>query len=274
MQLYNLANVAPRETADAAGRGRRMCRTAYQALRDAIAKTTGRVLVAQLNEQDRQNVTAQFDFEVKRTDEAAVRAALAAAGEIVARQVVRAPESDNVTDAKVLYRATILAASRLRPRETATFSIAVADVSSAYQALRDAIAKTAGRVINAQFDERDRQNATAQFDFEVKRGDEAAVRAALDAAGELVSRQVTRIPEGDGVTDNKVLYKASLLGANRLRSRDTTVLQLAVVDVPPAYQSLREAVLKANGRIITGQLDEHDKQAITAQARFRSQAHR
>jgi len=267
VQLYNLANIAPRETATLQVAVADVP-AAYQALRDAVAKTTGRVLVAQLNEQDKQNVNAQFDFEVKRTDEGTVRAAIEAAGEIVSRLVTRAPESDSVTDIKILYRATILAASRLKPRETATYAIAVADVSTAYQVLRDATAKTTARVINAQFDEHDKQNVTAQFDFEVKRGDEAAVRAALEAAGEIISRQVNRSPEGDGQTDKKVLYRAALFGVNRLHSRDTTILQLAVTDVPPTYQSLRETVLKLGGRILTGQLDEHDKQAITAQLDF------
>ena len=267
VQLYNLANIAPRETATLQVAVADVS-AAYQNLRDEVAKTTGRVLVAQLNEQDKQNVTGQLDFEVRRTEEGKIRAALAGAGEVISRQVVRAAESDSVTDVKVLYRTTLLAASRLRPRETATFQIAVSDVSVALQALRDAVGKTPSRVINAQFDEQDRQNASAQFDFEVKRGEEAAVRAALDAAGEIVSRQVTRAPEADGVTDAKVLYRATLLGANRLRSRDTALVQVAVVDVPPAYLSLREAVGRANGRIIAAQLDEHDKQNITAQIDF------
>jgi Domain of unknown function (DUF4349) len=268
VQLYNLANIAPRETATLQLAVADVP-NAYQNLRDEVAKTTGgRVLVAQLNEQDKQNITAQFDFEVKRTEEGKIRAAIAAAGEVVSRQVVRSPESDSVTDVKVLYRTTLLASSRLRPRETATFQIAVADVSLAYQALRDAVGKTPSRVINAQFDEQDKQNASAQFDFEVKRGEEAAVRAALDAAGEVVSRQVTRAPEADGLTDSKILYRATLLGANRLRSRDTATVQVAVLDVPPAYQALREAIGKANGRILAAQIDEHDKQNITAQVDF------
>src|SRR5204863_411896 len=79
---------------------------AYQALRAAVGKAAGRILAANLNEQDRQNVTAQLDFEVRRADEPAVQAALAAAGDAVSRNVTRAPEGDNVTDAKVLFRTT------------------------------------------------------------------------------------------------------------------------------------------------------------------------
>ena len=39
---------------------------AYQALRDAVAKVSGRVIVAQINEQDKQNITAELDFEIRR----------------------------------------------------------------------------------------------------------------------------------------------------------------------------------------------------------------
>ncbi|VTR95159.1 : DUF4349 [Gemmata massiliana] len=107
----------------------------------------------------------------------------------------------------------------MAPRETATLQLAATDVPSAYQALRDAVAKTTGRVLGAQLNEQDRQNITAQFDFEVRRADEGVVRAALGAAGDVVSRQVARVPESDSVTDAKVLYRVALAPAGRLAPR-------------------------------------------------------
>ena len=59
---------------------------------------------------------------------------------------------------------------------------------------------------------------------------EGAVRAALDAAGEVVARQVTRAQEADGLTDARVLYRTTLLGANRLKPRETTTLAVEVAD--------------------------------------------
>ncbi|MBA4064041.1 MAG: hypothetical protein C0501_10075 [Isosphaera sp.] len=248
VQIYNLAAVAPREitTLQLAVQD---VPAAYQALRDAAAKVTsagaGRVLAAALNEQDKRNVTAQFDFEVRRADEGAFQAALAVAGEVISRQVNRSAESDNVTDAKVLYRATLL--STVPPRETAVLTVAAADVPAAYQALRDAAAKTAGRVLTATLDEKDRKNVSAQFDYEVRRTDEAAFRAALDAAGEVLARQVSRLPEG-GVTDAKVLYRATLVTANRLRPRQTTSLTVEVADVDGSAALFAEKVREAGGR--------------------------
>src|SRR6185295_14138234 len=68
VNLYNAARMNARETTvlhvaapDVAA--------AYRTLQEAVAKAKGRVLKAELNEQDRLNITGQFDFEVKRADE-------------------------------------------------------------------------------------------------------------------------------------------------------------------------------------------------------------
>src|SRR5207244_1751914 len=62
--------------------------------------------------------------------------------------------------------------AKVEPRETATVRLAVADVPASYRALRAAVEKAKGRVVAANVNERDRQNVTAQFDFEVRRADE------------------------------------------------------------------------------------------------------
>jgi glycine cleavage system regulatory protein len=148
VQLYNLANVAPRETAiiqvavpDVPA--------AYQALREVVAKATGRVIVAQLNEQDRQNITAQLDFDIRRSEDGPIGAALAAAGEVVARQVNRTPDSDNVTDSRVLYRTNFVSASRLKPRETTTLTLEVQDVDAAVAVLGARVAEARGRQVDS-----------------------------------------------------------------------------------------------------------------------------
>src|SRR5262249_55062241 len=65
VQFYNLANVAPREVRTVAI-GVADVPAGYQALREAVSKMHGRLLTSRLDEQDRQNVTAQLDFEVPR----------------------------------------------------------------------------------------------------------------------------------------------------------------------------------------------------------------
>ncbi len=194
VQLYNLANVAPREavTLQLAATD---VPTAYQALRDAAAKTTGRVLVSQLNEQDRQNITAQFDFEVRRTEEGAVRAAVDAAGEVLSRQVGRAAESDSVTDSKVLYRVTLLSASRLKPREVMTLSVEVADVDGSATQFATQVAEAKGRQVDAKLDRDAQGQATAKLVFEVPLSAAATLVERFKAAGKGRVLQSVRDPQ-------------------------------------------------------------------------------
>ena len=194
VQLYNLANIAPRETAvlqvavaDVPA--------AYQALRDAVAKATGRVLTAQLNEQDRQNVTAQFDFEVRRSEEAAVRAALDAAGEVVSRQVIRAPEGDEVTDTKMLFRATLLAANRLKPRETTTLAVEVTDVEQTATAFGAMAAEAKGRPVGGSTSRERTGRVTAKLVYEVPLPAAAGLVERFKNAGIVRVQQSTRDPQ-------------------------------------------------------------------------------
>ena len=75
------------------------------------------------------------------------------------------------------------------------------------RALREVVAKAKGRAVNANFDEKDPKNVGAHLDFDVRRSEEAAIQLALSGAGEVLSRTVVRLPEGNNVTDTKVLFK-------------------------------------------------------------------
>ena len=79
VSLYNLFSIAPRETVSV-----RVYVTdvaaAYRELREKVIEAKGRILDANLSEQDRQNVIAHMDFDIKRVNEAAVETALSAAG--------------------------------------------------------------------------------------------------------------------------------------------------------------------------------------------------
>ncbi len=194
VQLYNLANVAPRETATLQVAATDVP-SAYQALRDAVAKTTGRVLVAQLNEQDRQSITAQFEFEARRSDEGAVRAALDAAGEVLSRQVARTAESDSVTDSKVLYRVALLSAGRLKPREVMTLAVEVADVDGSATLFAAQVAEAKGRQVDAKFDRDARGGATAKVVFEVPLPAAAGLVERFKAAGTVRVSQSVRDPQ-------------------------------------------------------------------------------
>src|SRR5262249_94350 len=155
VQIYNLMNVTPRESVVVKIAAAEVP-AAYQALQDVVSKVKGRVLTARLDETDRQNIRGQFEFDVRRGDEAAVQDAMAAAGEGLSRNVNRTSEADNVTDSKVRFQITIVSAATLVPRETTTVQVAAPDVLAAYRALQDAVSKAKGRVVTAKLDETDR----------------------------------------------------------------------------------------------------------------------
>jgi hypothetical protein len=168
----------------------------------------------------------------------------------------------------LLYKVTLRATNGLKARETATLQVAVTDVPNAYQVIRDAVAKATGRVLVAQLNEQDRQNISAKLEFEVKRVEETAVRATLDAAGDVLSRQVGRAAESDSVTDSKVLYKVTLISASRLKAREAITLTVEVTDVDGSATLLAAQVGEAKGRQVDAKLDRDASGRTTAKLVF------
>src|SRR5262249_35304224 len=65
VSIYNVTGMGVRETTNT-----QIAATdvpvAYRGLQDAVAKVKGHMITGQLNEQDRSNITAKLDFEVRR----------------------------------------------------------------------------------------------------------------------------------------------------------------------------------------------------------------
>ncbi len=266
VQFYNLANVAPRETAVVQVAAPDVA-ASFRTLRDAVEKAKGRVLTASVTEGEAINVTAQFDFEVKRTEEAVLQAALAASGDVIARTISRAPESDSVTDSKVLFRTTIFNAAKIPARETVILQLSVADIPKTFGSLQAAAEKAGARIVTAQLHD-DNGNQLTQLDFELKRGAEAPLLTLFDTTGDTVYRNVLRASENTQSTDTKVLYRLSLLDSAKMQPRETTTIQYAVLDIPSGFRSLKDVVQKAKGRVVNSQLNENDNLNITAQLDF------
>ena len=194
LQFYNLANVAPREAltllvavADVPA--------GYRTLREAIGTAHGRVIASRLDEQDRQNVTAQLDFEVRRSDEPAVQTALAAAGEIVPRNVIRAAEGENLTDAKVLFRTALVSAGRMKPRETTTLALEVTDVDSTMSVLAAEITAVKGRTVEAQAAHERAGRVTARLIYDVPLSDAPILVQKFKGTGVVRVQQSSRDPQ-------------------------------------------------------------------------------
>jgi hypothetical protein len=255
VSLYNLVNVTPRETVVLKVNADNVA-ASYATLRAAVAKANGRVVNADFNEQDRQNISANLTFNVRRDEEAAIQAAVTGAGEVLSRQVSRVAAGETVTDTNVQYRVELIA--NAAARETVTLKFAAVDVAAAYRAIRDALGKAGARVINASLNEQDRQNITGQLDFDVRRTDEGTVLEAMGKAGDVLTRHVARAADSGNVTDKKVLYKVEFIPATAIEPREVVGMAVEVQDVDGALSVLAAQVKEMQGRIVKGPDAAHE----------------
>ena len=148
VQLVSLASVPARESVQqtiAAGD----VPAAYQAVLSAISAVHARIQSAQLNEQDRQNITADLQLEVPRITEADFDKAVAAAGGTIARTSSQSADAEGTVDSKIQLHLTITPADHLAPRETTKLQVEVTDVDKSAGDIQAAALGNGGRVLEA-----------------------------------------------------------------------------------------------------------------------------
>ncbi len=239
----------------------------------AVAEAKGRVTKSELKQVSVGQYNAALQFEVAPEAAGPLRDRLKQLGTMVRLDIDRVQRAEGGTapaprDAKVkrgdtAFDLSLYNLAKIQPRETATVQVAVADVPAAYRALREAVEKAKGRVVGAELNEQDRQNVTAQLDFDVRRSEEGAIQQALTAAGDTVSRSVNRAPESQGVTDAKVLFKTSLVSAAHIRPRETVTLGIEVADVDAARAVFAAQVAEVHGRSINEQVAHERNGRVT-----------
>ncbi len=267
VSIYNLANVAPRETVNATIVGADVP-ASYVKIRSLVAKLKGNLRNTSMQNTDVRNIAAVLDFDIRRVDEPAVQAALAEAGEFLGRRIDRSAESENVTDTKVRFALRLISVGSIQARETNNLAIAAVDVPASYRKVRDAVVKAKGYMRNANLEELDKSNVKATLDFDVMRSEEPALLTALAEAGEILGRRVERAAESDNVTDARVRFAVRLLSVSSIQARESNNLALAAVDVPASYRKVRDAVAKAKGHMRNANLQETDKSNISATLDF------
>jgi hypothetical protein len=249
VSIYNLANVAPRETtyfdvatADA--------EAAYKAVLTRIQKLGGRVVTSNLNRQNNDQTMGTINFQVKAAEADGFDQELKAIGETLRHQTTESPDTANTTRSKRGFVLQILAYGSVPARETTTMQMATPDVPVSFRKLQEAIATAKGRMLSAQLNEQNRQNATATLDFEVRRENEAVVRTSLDSLGDVLARNVARVPENDNALNSKVRLQVTLIDAARIPPRETATLGLEVTDVDMASANFTSLVHEKGGRTV------------------------
>lgn len=263
VSFYNLTNVAPRETVQI----NVACievDTALKTVLGRVEKAAGRVVSSNLNSARSDQAQATVQFEVKSAEADAVLADVKAAGEVMRLIVTENPDTQNTTRKKRGFHVQLWALGAVQPRETDVIQIASADVPAAYRTVQDAVLKAKGRMLNAQLNEQDRQNVTATLDFEVRRAEEAGLRAALASAGDIYTRTVSRAPDSENVLDSKVRWQLTLINQAKIPARESYVFGVEVNDVDQTATVLSALVNERQGRTIDANVSRERSGRVTA----------
>jgi hypothetical protein len=246
---------------------------AYQQILSAVAEAKGRITKSELKQQSAEQLGAVINFEVAPESAAPLRDRLKQLGNVSRLEVDRLQETEGGTgrpqDGKTKQKDTQFFVSlfnfaNFAPREIATIQVATQDVAVAYRAAQEAAAKVRSRVINSQFNEQDKQNITAQLDFDLRRADEPAVNAELSKIGDVVSRNVARAQDSENVLESKVRFLVAIISQSRIPPRESVVLGIEVTNVDATASALSAQVSQSKGRTVESQIAHERNGRVTA----------
>lgn len=213
LTMYNLANVEPRRSVSLLLAAPSVDES-YRKVLDAIASAGGRVVTASVNRGKPEQSTATMKFDIASDKADVLLAAVRAAGEVVHSETSDNPDTQNVTEAKRGFVLTIEALAAAAARETQQLKIASASVPDGFNDLLNVVVSKGGRVISSQLDQQDRESITGVLEFEISRDASAAIDAAVNKAGEIIGRNISRSQDTQNTVDSKIQFHIDLLEAN------------------------------------------------------------
>lgn len=274
INLYNLANVAPRETvnlnlacADVSA--------AYKKILDTVnaekdGKAIGRVVNSNLVRPKVDDETATVTFEIRAAEADAVLAAVQALGEKMQLTVTENPDTANVTAAKRGFAVTLRSMASVPARETQEETVLPhAALAAAYESLLNAARATPGaHIITANFQEQNRSSISASLDVEIPRELLDVYTKSIHDVADVTARTVTRSADTENTIDSKVLLKFTFINPEALSPRETITRALAAKNVAQAYNDVLAAAQHADAKITTAQLNEQDSQNVNGTLAF------
>jgi hypothetical protein len=267
VSLYNLANIAPRETVilhlacvDA--------EASYRQILAQVEKASGRVVTSHLDRQKNEQTKGLVQFEVKTVIADPLLSSVKDVGEVMLLQVTENPDQQSVTKAKRGFQVQLFALAMVQPREKADLQLATRDVPAGYRKLQGAVAKAKGRILSAKLNEQDRQNVTADLDFEVRRVEEEAVQSVMQSIGDIYARNVTRAADSENVVDSKSRWQVRIINVTALQPRETVTLGLEVQDVDKAAAALATYIAEVRGRSVQSNVAHERDGRVTARLTF------
>lgn len=247
MQIYNLANIAPRRITSMQIAASSV-EQAYHQLIDKIGAAGGRIITSSLTKPDPNQQSADLDVQVPSDKADAISDALRGAGELMRQESTENPDTANVTEAKRGYHIRIVSLATVPARESQKIDLAAASVPDAFNAISDAVRAAQGRVLQSNVDEQDRNNVTGTISFEVMRPNAVPVLAAIGKSAQVLTRTVTRSSDTENTVDTKLHLTLTLRGGDSLPPRQMIASRYEVSDVERAVDDLVNAATGAGGR--------------------------
>lgn len=250
---------------------------AHKAALAAIAEVKGRVTKSELKQLAAGQFSALLNFEVSPDAAGPLRDRFRQLGNVARLDIdrvqeteggVKVQETPKVRLKDTQFFVSIYNLANVTPRETVTLSLACADAEASYKQILARIEKAAGRVVTSSLNRQKNDQTTGTLRFEIKAAEAEAVLLDIRTAGETMRLDVLENPDTQNVTKSKKGFQVSLFAMGLVEPRETTTLTIASKDVAAAYRALQEALGGADARILTAQLNENDRQNVSATLYF------
>jgi hypothetical protein len=252
-----------------------------KAHKDALAAVTeakGRVTKSDLKQHAAGQYTATLHFEVAPDAGGPLRDRFKQLGTVASLDVDRVQETQGGSGKvgeliKVIQKDTVFYVSiynlaNIAPRETVVMTLACNDAEASYKTILARVEKAGGRVVTSSLNRQKNDQTTGTLRFEIKSAEAEAVLNDIRLAGEVMRLDVNENPDTQNVTKSKRGFNVQLFAMGLVEPRETTTLVIASRDVPAAYQALQDALGGAQARILSAQLNENDRQNVTASISF------
>jgi hypothetical protein len=265
MQIYNLANIAPRRTTTLQLAAAAVDH-AYQQVIEQVRSAGGRIVTSSLAKPDPNTQVADLDFQVPSDKADLLLETIRGYGEAMRQDATENPDTANVTEAKRGFHVRIVSLSAVPARETQTLQLAAASVPQAFADILTAVKGVDGRVFQSDLNEQNTQDVTGAITVEIPRAATAAVNATIGKSAQVLSRAVNRSADVENTVDTKIRIALSLISGDHLPPRQVTTLREEVSDVERSVDDLINAAVSAGGRRIgNGDITQDRAGRVTAQ---------
>jgi|GEM_PF-1458749 len=294
ISMYNLANVAPRETTTLTLAVRDVD-AAYKAVLGQVRATlaepekkddkplkgVGRVISSSITGERAEQMVADVRADLVATHADGIISAIRQAGEVLTTSTAENPDTANVTTAKRGLQLRIVSSAAVMPKETTTINLAVRDVDVAFKniiaKLRAANveadknnSKMIGRVISSTLSGEQPEKMTGDLRADMLAGDADAIIGAIRQAGEVLTVTTSEQGDSSNVTASKRGLQLRIISAAAIAPRENHTMTAIAPEVAKAYGSLLEIVQKPGDlkdplvvpRILSSQLVESDPQNV------------